>query len=101
MLRDDGVKCVRTPHRAPDCNAFAERWVLTIKSECLRRMIFFGVGSLRMALTEFVAHYHTEGNHQSLGNSIIEPGREVARDNGTILRHDRLGGILRYYHHAA
>lgn len=100
-LRDHDVRCVPAPQGAPDCNALAERWVLTIKSECLNRMIFFGVGSLRKALTEFVAHYHVERNHQAIGNSIIEPGEEVGRTAGAIRRHDRLGGVLRYYHRAA
>ncbi|MFH0944840.1 MAG: integrase core domain-containing protein [Planctomycetota bacterium] len=101
ILRDECVKCVRTPHLAPDCNSVAERWVLSIKSEALNRMIFFGVDSLRRAVSEFVAHYHGERNHQSLGNSIIEPGDEVGRGTGAVHRHDRLGGVLRYYHRAA
>lgn len=96
LLRIEGVKCVPTPHRAPDCNSVAERWVLSIKSEALNRMIFFGVDSLRKAVSEFVSHYHTERNHQSLDNSIIEPGEEVGLSVGAIHRNDRLGGVLRY-----
>ena len=101
MLRDEGVKCVRTPNRAPDCNSIAERWVLSIKSECLNRMIFFGVDSLRRAVSAFILHYHTARDHQELENAIIEPGDEVGRSAGEIRRHDRLGGVLRYYHRAA
>jgi len=100
-LEDADVSCVHIPARAPDCNAFAERWVLSIKSECLDRMIFFGATSLRRAITEFVDHYHRRRNHQALGNEIIDPGEEVGRTHGSIQRHDRLGGILRYYSRAA
>ncbi|MFH0945983.1 MAG: integrase core domain-containing protein [Planctomycetota bacterium] len=101
LLRDEGVKCVRTPHRAPDCNSVCERWVLSVESEVLNRMIFFGVDSLRRAISSFVSHYHTARNHQGLENSIIEPGEEVGRAVGPIHRHDHLGGVLRYYSRAA
>ena len=101
LLRDGAVKCVRTPRQAPDCNSVCERWVLSAKSELLNRMIFFGVDSLRGAISSFVCHYHTARNHQGLENSIIATGEEVGRAVGPIHRHDRLGGVLRYYYRAA
>ncbi len=64
-------------------------------------VIFFGEKSLSQALTEFTAHYHTECNHQGIENSIIAPGEEVGRTRGEIQCHDRLGGMLRYYHREA
>ena len=75
--------------------------MLSLKSEALERMIFFGEASLRNALAEFTAHYHTERNHQGLDNKLIDPGNEVGRSTGTIDCHERLGGLLRYYHRRA
>ena len=99
ILRDVGVEVVLTPKRAPNCNAYAERFVLSIKSECLRRMIFFGEGSLRRAVSEFVAHYHQERAHQGLGNERIE--RIVAAGDGEVVCSERLGGLLNCYRRAA
>ena len=100
-LEDDGTKCVRIPANSPNCNPHAERWVRSIKSECLRKMIFFGAGSLRRAIAAYVDHYHRRRNHQALGNMIIVPGAEVGRSSGEISRCEDLGGVLRYYHRAA
>ena len=80
-------------------NAFAERFVLSIKSECLRRMIFFGERSLRRAISEYVAHYHQERAHQGLGNERIE--RVVAVGDGEVVCSERLGGMLKCYRRAA
>ncbi len=66
-----------TPKQAPNCNAYAERFVLSIKSECLRRMIFFGERRFRAAVSSYVAHYHTERAHQGLGNERLEQRSEV------------------------
>ena len=63
MLGNSGVKVVRTPPQAPNCNAFAERFVLSIKSECLDRMVFFGEASLHRALGEYMVHYNVERAH--------------------------------------
>ena len=78
MLAETGVQSVKLPPRSPNLNAYAERFVRTIKESCLERMIFFGETSLRKAIAEFVAHYHLERNHQGLGNRLIVPiGRQV------------------------
>ena len=71
MLRDVGIKSVKLPARSPNLNAYAERFVRTIKESCLERMIFFDEVSLRKAVSEFVAHYHTERNHQGLDDKLI------------------------------
>ena len=84
VMEDAGIKPIRTPYQAPNANAFAERFVLSIKSECLRRMIFFGEASLRRAVSEFVAHYHVERAHQGLGNTRIE--QRAARPNAAVIR---------------
>jgi putative transposase len=89
------------PPRSPNLNAQIERYMRSMKSECLDRMVFFGERSLRRALAEFVAHYHGERNHQGLGNCLIEPGEEVGRGEGEVACRNRLGGLLRYYHRKA
>ena len=82
-------------------NAHIERYMRSMKSECLDKMIFFGEKSLRRALTEFTEHYHEERNHQGLENNLIHPGEEVGYNSGDIQCRDRLGGMLRYYHRDA
>ena len=101
ILKDAGVKAVRLPPRSPDLNAHLERFLRSLKEECLDRMIFFGETSLRKATSEFLAHFHGERNHQGLNNQLIEPGQEVGRVAGRLQCRKRLGGMLRYYHRAA
>jgi len=72
FLEGSGVKPVRLPPRSPNLNAHLERFLLSLKSECLNRMIFFGEASLRKATAEFLAHFHTERNHQALTRTIHE-----------------------------
>ena len=73
----------------------------SIKEECLERMIFFGENSLRTAVNEYVAHYHTERNHQGLGNQLIIPIKTEETANGPVKRKQRLGGTLSYYYRDA
>jgi hypothetical protein len=68
---------------------------------CLDRMIWFGEGSLRKAIQEFVGHYHGERNHQGLGNRLLMPGEGTGSGNGAVQRRERLGGMLNYYYRAA
>jgi len=100
-LDREGVKPVRCPVRAPNCNAFAERFVRSIKDECLDRMILFGEASLRRALREYVAHYHSERNHQGIGNRLLEPLATVSSTDEPIHCRERLGGMLNYYYREA
>ena len=97
LLKNAGVKPVRLPPRSPNLNAYAERFVRTIKESCLNRMIFFGEDSLRRAISEFLEHYHHERNHQGLGNRLIDPQDEVGTTDGSVECRERLGGLLRYY----
>ena len=71
-LATAGVRVVRTPPRAPNCNAYAERFVRSVKEECLNRVVPLGERHLRRTLHEFAAHYHHERNHQGLANELIE-----------------------------
>jgi hypothetical protein len=100
-LREAGVKPVRLPPQSPNLNAHIERFWRSLKEECLERMIFFGEHMLRRAVHEFLAHYHTERNHQGLANRLIEPGREVARIAGKVECREHLGGLLKYYYRDA
>ena len=97
ILRDSGVKPLRLPPRSPDLNAFAERFVRSIKEECLNRFVFFGEKMLRHAIKEFCSHYHRERPHQGLGNRPIEAGENAGQTVGEIVCHPRLGGLLKYY----
>jgi putative transposase len=101
LLKDAGVHVVRLPYRSPNLNAYAERFVRSIKDECLNRMIFFGERSLRRLTKTFVAHYHRERNHQGLDNRLIEPDSREGLSRGAIDRVQRLGGMLRFYRRAA
>jgi putative transposase len=95
------VQVVRLPPRSPNLNAYAERFVRTVKESCLDRMILVGEASLRQALSEFAEHYHRERNHQGLGNRLIEPLAEQPNHDGPIACRERLGGLLNYYHRPA
>ena len=101
LLKNSGVTIVRLPYRSPNLNAYAERFVRSIKNECLNRMIFFGERSLRKATREFAAHYHTERNHQGLDNRLIDPDSRDEPTVGPIRCFSRLGGMLRFYRRAA
>ena len=101
LLRDSGVKVVRLPRKSPNLNAHAERFVLSIKSEYLNRMMIFGEDHLRQVVREYMAHYHAERPHQGLGGRLIEPDARVVPANGKIVCHQRLGGLLRYYYRKA
>jgi transposase InsO family protein len=101
LLRSVGVEPVKLPPRSPNLNAYAERFVLSIKSECLDRVIPLGVQHLRRLIDEYAAHYHLERPHQGLGNRTIQ-GPDGARPrDGPVHRFDRLGGLLRSYRREA
>jgi transposase InsO family protein len=97
MLKAAGVKVVKLPPRSPDLNAFAERFVLSIRSECLDRIVPLGERHLRRTIREYVEHYHRERNHQGLENRLIQPSAGPANNNGRVRRRQRLGGLLNFY----
>ena len=101
LVRESGTQVIRLPPMSPNLNAYAERFVRSIKYECLDRMIFIGQASLRRAVSEFVEHYHSERNHQGLENSLIR-GRPTAADHNLVVqRRQRLGGMLNFYYRRA
>src|SRR6516164_2136245 len=100
-LAAGGIQPIQLPARSPNLKAYAERWVRSVKEECLSKLILFGEASLRRALTAFLDHYHQERNHQ--GNLVLFPAPaplEPSRRPGIYCR-ERLGGLLRYYSRAA
>jgi hypothetical protein len=100
FLEHEGVRIIRTPFRAPNCTAYAERFVRSIKEECLERMILFGERHLRRTIAEFVTHDNGERNHQGIGNELIQPLTR-ADGQGRVRRRERIGGMLNYYYRAA
>ena len=99
LLEGAGTHVVQTPIQAPNANAYAERFVRSIREECLDRLIVFGERRLRHVVDEFLAPYHRERDHQGLGKELIAPQRD--QNGGThVCCRERLGGLLRYYHRA-
>jgi transposase InsO family protein len=97
-----GVTRVPLPPRAPNLHAYAERWMRSVKEECLSRLILFGEASLWHALQEYVEHYHHEWNHQGQENVLLFPtSRADERRTGLIHCRERLGGLLKYYEYEA
>ncbi|QDT68794.1 Integrase core domain protein [Planctomycetes bacterium MalM25] len=95
-----GVHALRLPPKTPNLNAYVERFMRSIKEECLNRMIFFGEKTVENAVKEYLTHYHTERNHQGIDNRLIEPKEESPPD-GIISCRERLGGMLKHYHRMA
>ena len=96
------MKPLRLPPSSPDLNAFAERWVRSVKEECLSRLILFGEASLQRALNEYVVHFHAERPHQGKGNVLLFPEQiERGSPSDRVECRPRLGSLLRYYARAS
>jgi transposase InsO family protein len=100
MLHASGVEPIVLPARSPNLNAHCERFVRLIKAEALSQMIIVGEASLRYVLRHYLDHYHTERNYQGLDNQLIEP-ETSRRQTDRVIRRERLGGLLSYYHRLA
>jgi transposase InsO family protein len=101
IIADCGIQNVKLPPRSPNLNAYAERFVRTIKESCLDRMIFFGEDMLRNSIREFAAHYHHERNHQGLDNRLLIEGTTISAVAGPVRKRERMGGLLNYYYREA
>jgi transposase InsO family protein len=102
LIDEAGITRVPLPPRSPNLNAYAERWVRSVKEECLSRFILFGEAALYHALRAYMAHYHHEWNHQGKGNMLLFPRiSHKAQCEGPIHCHERLGGLLKYYEREA
>jgi putative transposase len=102
-LASGGVKTIPLPAQSPNLNAFAERWVRSVKQECLSKVILFGEGLLSRVLAEYRRHYHSERNHQGKGNRLLLPDASETPSSQCqpIECRQRLGGMLKYYRRAA
>ena len=101
-LAAGGVKCLPLPARSPNLNAFAERWVRSIKEECLSQLILFGEKSLQSVVSNYLAHYHQERNHQGKDNLLPFPVAVAEASSRDAIRcRERLGSLLKYYSRAA
>ena len=101
ILMSGRVEPLALPARSPNLNAYAERWVRSVKEECLSKVILFGERSLRRALSNYLDHFHAERNHQGKGNVLLFPRANDRQREGPVRCRDRLGGLLRYYHREA
>jgi putative transposase len=100
VIQAGKVRPLKLPACSPNLNAFAERWVRSVKEECLSQLILFGENSLHRALTQYLEHYHRERNHQGKANELLFPlprGPARRRPHGAIRCRERLGGLLKYY----
>ena len=86
---------------SPNLNVHAERFVRSIKDECLNRMTFVGQASLRRAVAEYIDHYYAERNHQGLANRLIHVTKAASANVRAIYRRPRLGGTLNFYYRKA
>src|SRR5712671_8214867 len=101
IIESGRVKTLPLPARSPNLNAYAERWVRSVKEECLSKIIVFGERSLRRALSEYVAHYQAERNHQGKSNVLLFRQVTQTRHEEPVQCRERLGGLLNYYHQEA
>jgi transposase InsO family protein len=101
LLMDSGVEPVLLPPRSPNLNAYCERFVRSIKEEAFNRMVILGERALYYTIQQYLAHYHMERNHQGLDKQLITQEVEGGRPTGPVVRRERLGGLLSYYHREA
>jgi putative transposase len=101
LLKDSGVEPVILPPRSPNLNAHCERFVRSIKEEALKQIVMLGERSLSYAIQQYLVHYHTERNHQGLDNQLITREGTIGCQTGPVVRRERLGGLLSYYHREA
>jgi putative transposase len=97
LIQDSGTKVIRLPPTSPNLNAYAERFVCSVKDECLDRMIFAGQGSLRRAVAEYMTHYHAERNHRGFANRLTRDINPTTAGDGSPRRHERVGGMLNFH----
>ncbi|MGI9295633.1 MAG: integrase core domain-containing protein [Pseudomonadales bacterium] len=100
IIDSGDVKTLPLPARSPNLNAYSERWVKSVKEECLSKLILFGESSLRHSLRQYLAHYHVERNHQGKDNLLLFPTTTKAENHvdRSVRCTERLGGLLKYYH---
>ena len=100
MFRSEGIQIVQTPYRAPKANAIAERFVRTIRGECLDRLLILNRRHLERVLRVFIEHYNGEGRTRALKLQHRNLRTTATSTTDTIQRHDRLGGLIHEYYRA-
>jgi transposase InsO family protein len=103
IIRSGHLKPLKLPARSPNLNAYAERWVRSVKEEALSKLILFGEASLRRVLREYLIYFHRERNHQGKGNVLLFPSNRQSASSAdrSVRCRERLGGLLKYYHREA
>lgn len=101
VLRINGCQAKKLPPRSPQLNAFAERWIRSIKRGCLDYFVAFECGHLDYLVEQYVEHYHNERPHQGLGNRPVRDTRPPPDPGGRVVRHERLDGVLKHYERRA
>ena len=101
LLKDSGVEPLVLPPWSPNLNAHCERFVRSIKEEALGQMIMLGERALYHVIQQYLTHYHMERNHQGLDNQLITQEGNIGGHTGPVVRRERLGGLLSYYHRGA
>ena len=101
LLMGSGVKVLRLPARSPNLNAYVERFVLSIKTECIGKIVPLGEAHLRWAVSQYIQHYHVERPHQGLDGALIEGDGRAVSTEGEVRCRERVGGMLRFYYREA
>ena len=101
VFRSEGVRVIRTPIRSPMANAFSERFVKTVRHECLDHILVLGERHLERTLREYVSHYDKERPHRGLSLETPEPQLASSRAGGEVVHVNRLGGLSHEYHRIA
>ena len=101
MFRSEGIRPIHTPIRAPQANAYAERFVRTVRAECLDWLLILGRRHLEHVLRAYTAHYNAERPHRALALRPPVGSQKRSRPADTIERHDLLGGLIHEYRAAA
>ena len=101
VFRSEGVRVVRTPFRAPRANAHAERWVGTVRRECLDWLLITGQRHLEQVLRAYAAHHNSARPHQALGLVAPVARGQPVQPTGEVVRRDRLGGLVHEYERRA
>jgi putative transposase len=103
IIESGKVKPISLPARSPNLNCYAERWVRSVKEDCLSRLILFGQSSLKRALQQYQVHYHEERNHQGKDNRLLFPRQTppARRAQQPVQFQQRLGGLLKYCYRKA